>query len=268
MQDINADSLKQTLKRFHVHLLVKQAEKCVGFSRAKIGLVDRYISRSYFRQNKVRKLQLGCGGHVLKDGWLNSDYYPVSPKCMHLNAAECFPFRNDEFDFIFSEHMIEHLPYASGVQMIRECFRILKNRGVIRLSTPDLSFLIRLHQGARSKTEHDYIVWATKTWINDAPYFDSVFVINNFVRDWGHTFIYDENTLRFALQKAGFTQIKRCELNRSEHDELQNLENENRLPGGLLKLETMTLEGTKLTSSSKCPQMTQSGHGSDFVDAA
>jgi hypothetical protein len=69
------------------------------------------------------------------------------------------------------------------------------------------------------------------------------------VRDWGHQFIYDEKTLRLSLERAGFTNIVRCDLNHSEIDSFKNLENESRLPAGFLKLETLTLEGTKLVNS-------------------
>jgi len=87
---------------------------------------------------------------------------------------------------------------------------------------------------------------ATKTYTKGAPYSDAAFVINNFVRDWGHQFIYDENTLRSSLERAGFTKITKYELNQSDHDALRNLENEKRMPDGFLKLETLALEATKL----------------------
>jgi hypothetical protein len=65
------------------------------------------------------------------------------------------------------------------------------------------------------------------------------------VRDWGHTFIYDEKILRFSLEKAGFKEITKFELNESEDEILRNLENERRLPEGFLSLESFTLEGIK-----------------------
>ena len=72
-----------------------------------------------------------------------------------------------------------------------------------------------------------------------------MFVINNFVRDWGHLFIYDEKILRFSLEQAGFSNVIRCELNTSADEGLRDLEFEPRLPPGFLRLETMTLEATR-----------------------
>ena len=95
----------------------------------------------------------------------------------------------------------------------------------------------------------EYIKWATDSCIKSAPYYDDTFAINNFVRDWGHLFIYDEKTLRSSLEKAGFTKIFRCDLNESKDETLRNLEHEERMPKGFLKLESVTLEGTKVLDS-------------------
>jgi hypothetical protein len=59
-------------------------------------------------------------------------------------------------------------------------------------------------------------------------------------------FIYDEKTLRSSLEKAGFADIVRCDLNESKDESLRKLENENRMPEGFVKLESFTLEGTKV----------------------
>jgi predicted SAM-dependent methyltransferase len=166
---------------------------------------------------------------------------------LELDATQNFPFKDGIFSCVFSEHMIEHVPYAGGAAMLKECQRVLAPGGTIRISTPDLRFLIDLYLAGdrRSALQNDYIKWATDTFVRNAPGYDPVFVINNFVRDWGHLFIYDEKILRFSLEQAGFTNVTRQELNASPLEALRNLEFEPRLPSGFLRLETMTLEATK-----------------------
>jgi predicted SAM-dependent methyltransferase len=210
--------------------------------------IDRAIIQSYFAERNIRKLHIGCGESIL-DGWLNSDLFQHSSSILHLDATDVFPFANDTFDYIYSEHMIEHISYSHGLAMLRECNRVLKNNGTIRISTPNLQFLIDLYRNNKSELQMEYIKWATDTYIETAPYYDDTFVINNFVRCWRHAFIYDEKTLRSSLEKAGFAKIIRCDLNESEHETLRNLENEERLPKGFLKLESVTLEGTKIFNS-------------------
>jgi len=206
--------------------------------------VDRQLVTAYLRAYDEAKLHIGCGCNLL-DGWLNCDLYPRSSRVLHLDATRPFPFDDDWFRYVFSEHMIEHIPYSHGSFMLTECRRILQPGGRIRISTPDLSFLIDLHAQRKSPLQRDYIEWATRMFIRDAPRPDDAFVINNFVRDWGHAFIYDEKTLRRSMEAAGFRELARCELGASEDAALRDLENEDRMPAGFLRLETMTLEGRK-----------------------
>ncbi len=132
--------------------------------------------------------------------------------------------------------------------MLRECYRVLRKNGKIRISTPNLRFLIDLYTDKKSELKRKYIKWHTDTYIEYAPYEDSTFVINNFVRAWGHKFIYNEKILRSSLKNVGFTKIIRCDLNESTDKSLCNLENDMRMPNGFLKLETFTMEGTKTNS--------------------
>src|ERR1017187_1498012 len=82
------------------------------------------IVANYFAQHDVLKLQIGCGFNLLS-GWLNSDRHPISPEVVFLDATEVFPFGDRCFHYVFTEHMIEHIPYAQGVSMLAECHRVL-----------------------------------------------------------------------------------------------------------------------------------------------
>jgi predicted SAM-dependent methyltransferase len=245
-------AIKKALQKFHLHALVR-AILDIGLLLKyqivrKFGLVDRQIVVNYLKQNEIRKLHIGSGENNLS-GWLNSDRGPELKNVLNLDATEPFPLDPNEFDYVFSEHMIEHISYSEGLLMLNECFRVLRKNGTIRISTPNLPFLIDLYKEDKSNLQLEYIKWSTDNFITDVDCYEDTFVINNFVRDWGHQFIYDEKTLRMSLEKAGFTNITRYDLNQSEHDSLKNLENEDRLPAGFLRLETISLEGTKLVDS-------------------
>jgi predicted SAM-dependent methyltransferase len=236
---------KQILVKAHLFEFVQKVHWDLSRLKRKIYGVDRSIIENYISTHEVRKLHIGCGENIV-DGWLNSDYYVGSARILHLDAAGCFPFDNHMFDYIFSEHMIEHISYSNGFAMLSECHRVLRKNGQIRVSTPDLRFLLDLYQDKKSELQYEYIKWATDNFIGGTPYYDDTFVINNFVRDWEHLFIYDEKTLRLSMERAGFSNIVRCELNKSKDDALRSLENEKRMPRGFLDLESFTLEGTKL----------------------
>jgi hypothetical protein len=91
----------------------------------------------------------------------------------------------------------------------------------------------------------EFIKHSTDTHIKYAPYYEDTFVINNYVRNWGHTFIYDEKVLRYALEKVGFVKIAKFNVCESHDKELQNLENVSRKPAGLIGLESLVIEGVK-----------------------
>jgi predicted SAM-dependent methyltransferase len=206
------------------------------------------ILAEYFAGPGPHRLELGAGPNG-KPGWLATDLQEhKNDKGTHtiaLDAAKPFTLPDGCFDFIYCEHMIEHIPFAGGQQMLKECRRILKPGGIIRIVTPSLGFLLRILSADRSRLEQNYLEWSLKTFVPDAPAVTNAFFLNNFVRAWGHVFIYDHETLRLAMIAAGFNNIKECPMGRSEHQVLSNLENESRLPPGFLDLESMIFEGTK-----------------------
>lgn len=200
-------------------------------------------AQEYLRQDGPKKLHLGCGQNAI-EGWLNTDYYPRRAGIMHLDATKAFPLPAESFDYIFSEHMIEHINYHDGMSMLKESWRVLKPGGKIRISTPDLKFLIELYSEPKTQLQNDYIAWATENFTKTAEKLDTI-VINNFVRDWGHQFIYDPKTLTRSLEKAGFVEIESFGINQSNDRSLTDLENASRMPPGFLQLESFTLEATK-----------------------
>jgi predicted SAM-dependent methyltransferase len=208
--------------------------------------LDRRIIGNYLAHEGAKKLQLGCGKNPLS-GWLNSDFFPKPKDVIHIDATQRFPFEDGTFDYVFSEHMIEHIPYGMGHAMLTESWRVLKVGGKIRVSTPDLAFLIALYQDDKSALQEEYIRFSSEYC--KAAFCADTFVINNFVRDWGHAFIYDEKVLRFTMETAGFRELTRFTLNASNDAALQDLENEGRYPEGFLRLETLTLEGTKVSTA-------------------
>jgi predicted SAM-dependent methyltransferase len=205
--------------------------------------IDRNIIQKYLAQHEMKKLHLGCGFHLM-EGWLNSDYFPKESNIVHIDATGVYPFQDGTFDYAYSEHMIEHVPYPAGHSMLKESWRVLKDGGKIRISTPDLAFLIALYESERSELQEEYIRLSSKDFALPCD----TFVINNFVRAWMHQFIYDEKVLRFSMEQAGFVDVTRVALNESEDPVLRNLENEHRSPPGFIRLESLILEGTKRTS--------------------
>lgn len=100
---------------------------------------------AYLNNNPIAKLQIGCGPNLLP-GWLNTDISLEDCKqgAVYMNVGEPFPLPDESIDYVYSEHLFEHLTYAQAVNMLRECHRVMKPNGVMRISTPNLVFFIGL----------------------------------------------------------------------------------------------------------------------------
>jgi predicted SAM-dependent methyltransferase len=175
--------------------------------KALVGVLRRRGTiRRYLAEHDVRKLQLGAGEHPLP-GWLNTDLHDYGRSdLVYLDVTKRFPLPDASFDLVFSEHMLEHLTFADGQRCLRECVRVLRPDGRIRIATPSLERLADLYDGG--ELAERYIRWAVGNLDpeTDAPL--PGVVLNNFFRSWGHRFIYDRETLRHALATAGFVDIE------------------------------------------------------------
>ena len=111
-------------------------------------------------KEKVRLLDVGCG-----DGTQTKKYYEIILKKgkvafvvgIDINAhylshngiidfivgdARYLPFKDESFDLIISTEVIEH--FIEGELFLNECYRILKESGVLILTTPNRSRITAL----------------------------------------------------------------------------------------------------------------------------
>ena len=214
---------------------------------------ERDAAYASYQASSPQRLHLGAELFVLPD-WFNTDLDPRSQGIYYVDATEPLPFPNASFDFIFFEHMIEHIPFADGLKLLGECRRILRGGGVVRVATPDLSNILALLSASRSETEA-YLSWAVETFdtVPKSPFPKAPGVINNFFRSWGHQFIYDAETLRTAMEQAGLIGIKQCKVGESAHPPLRSLERHGeRWSPWVNEYETMILEGTAALPREEC----------------
>jgi predicted SAM-dependent methyltransferase len=201
---------------------------------------------TYLRTHSVRKLQLGTGSNVL-EGWLNSDIHRFegANRIVYLDARQRFPLPDESFDLVFCEHMLEHIDYADGLRCLRECRRVLRPGGRIRVATPSLRRLADLYRADPTEEQKRYVQWAVDTFVDDADAPLPGFVLNNFLRSWGHRFVYDEDTLRHALERAGFAHVEQRRVGESGDPQLVGLERHLDETAEFNEYETIVFEGRR-----------------------
>jgi predicted SAM-dependent methyltransferase len=204
----------------------------------------RKLVADYLARNDPAKLNIGCGSSVLS-GWLNTEFEElVAPGVLYLDATRSFPFPDATFNLIFSEHMIEHVPLAGAVNMLRECHRVLKAGGQIRIATPRLEFLLELLTHP-TEAHRAYADLHYEDFVDEPEVRTPARIVNDYYRMWGHHFVYDEATLRLLLERAGFANLRVEAVGESSNPHFRGIENEGRMPEGMLALTTLVLEGQK-----------------------
>jgi predicted SAM-dependent methyltransferase len=158
------------------------------------------------------KINIG-NGPFKHQGWLNLDC-SISLK---QDVAACdlrrkWPLRSGSAKYIFSEHVFEHFAYPDEIgHVLKECYRILKPGGVLRVIVPDAERYLR----AYADDDEGFV----REVGGDVA--SKLSVVNVMMRENGfHKYAYDYGELESVLRNAGFRKVTRSELKASSHDEL------------------------------------------------
>jgi len=90
----------------------------------------------------MRMINLGCGAHSI-DGWMNVDSRKTGDNVIVHDLHQGVPFEDNSIDVVYHSHVLEHFARSDATFFLRECYRVLKPGGVIRIVVPDLEELCR-----------------------------------------------------------------------------------------------------------------------------
>ncbi len=142
-----------------------------------------------------------------------------------LDIADPLPFGTGCVDWVYAEHLIEHVPLPVAIGWLTEVRRILTPGGLLRLSTPDLR-----------RYAEDYV--------NDSGFFAKhrrrlgvmgvgppmpqrkAFMVNQLFYLYGHRWIYDADELRHVLSVAGFepSAVRECAFRQGARPDVADLD--------------------------------------------
>jgi SAM-dependent methyltransferase len=89
-------------------------------------------------------LNLGCGDHYRSD-WINMDVAPVSADVLRCDLRRPLPLADASCEVVYHCAVLEHLRRSEALPFMRECWRVLRPGGVIRVGTPDFEAMCRLY---------------------------------------------------------------------------------------------------------------------------
>jgi predicted SAM-dependent methyltransferase len=103
-----------------------------------------------------KMLNIGCGHRYHKE-WVNIDVDPAGPEVIKADITRGLPFGENSFDVVYHSNVLEHLPAHMGINLVRECLRVLKPGGTLRINVPDLE-----------KMTHEYLTQLAKARSGDS----------------------------------------------------------------------------------------------------
>ncbi len=107
----------------------------------------------------MKALNLGCGERVHPE-WTNVDVVASCPGVRACDLSRGIPFPDGEFDVVYHSHLLEHFSRTEGQAFLRDCFRVTRPGGVIRVVVPDLERITRLYLESLERAVCGDVQWA------------------------------------------------------------------------------------------------------------
>lgn len=146
------------------------------------------------------------------------------------NLSKGIPFADRTFDVVYHCHVLEHIDRDAAVLFVKECHRVLKTGGIVRIVVPDfekaareyIAIVDRLPAHAamndhttavgnmidqmvvrrpRYRSQHKLIV----------RFFEDILIGNTARAGVVHRWMYDRFSLQQLLRDAGFSSVQLCD---------------------------------------------------------
>jgi predicted SAM-dependent methyltransferase len=110
-------------------------------------------------------LNLGCGHRYHKE-WKNVDFHSTGKGVIAHNLLKDIPFKDDTFDIVYHSNVIEHFSKEDAPKFVKECYRVLKPNGIIRIAFPDLEQIVFHYMRLLNELKKDNLQYeADYDWI-------------------------------------------------------------------------------------------------------
>ena len=211
--------------------------------------------KNKFTQNNLEKLHLGCGLNT-PSGWLNVDgsWNALFAKFRFLrkflsklgiidqskvninwdhkifihDVRKPLPFKDNSFKYIYASHLLEHLYFEEAMNLLKECLRVLKPGGILRVMVPNLQEIIGRYMENKKNSNRlaadifvEELGFRNKQSIKGSFLYRFYFCFKDFHT---HKWMYDADSLIYHLEDIGFVDIKQMEIYQSRIEDIKEIE--------------------------------------------
>lgn len=188
----------------------------------------------------MKKLNLGSGPNSAK-GWINYDWgllpflakYRLTsiftslsllpkiyncqwPKIELIDLRKELPDEDGSVNYIYCSHLLEHFEKYQSLKLLRECRRILKRGGMMRIVLPDLEKVIDEYRDADS-FNREFYGYDKDKYVGILGKLQLLFLR-------GHEWMYDKKSFRNLLKEAGFKNIKLRSIKKGKFPNINKLD--------------------------------------------
>jgi len=156
------------------------------------------------------------------------DIQPLPGVDRILDVSRSLPFK--EVEAIYAEHFLEHLRLDAAVAFLVRAHRALASRCWIRLSTPNLDWVVRM--------QYERTAWGEDKALQ------SLF-LNRAFHGWGHQFLWNREALEFVLRAVGFEALRFCQYGESQLEIFRGIERHEMYPDAPEEPHVLIVEGCK-----------------------
>jgi predicted SAM-dependent methyltransferase len=177
----------------------------------------RFLNTLLLKRTKIIKpaarfLNVGCGSNgVPSDDWLNVDGWSSTSVDFTCDLRRPLHLGSQRFEGVFTEHFLEHLSLDQAKAFLRECYRVLKPEGIIRISVPDGELYLRNY-------------FENREWMlarRNRQFNTPMQVVNEVFRQkLEHQYCYDFETIQILIEEMGFIDVQRVRGNDGRCKEL------------------------------------------------
>ncbi len=179
----------------------------------------KYAVEPFVRLKNCRKkrrfLEIGPS-EVRKSGFEGVNIVKTPSADYIADVAGGLPFKDAEFDFIYSSHFLEHIEWFKVDFVVSEMFRCLKKDGRVEIHVPDGLKIAKAFADAEKLSSNEY---KNDSWCKFNPDKDPCVWANGRIFAYGdgkvmkghrntHLSLFSERYLFKILEKAGFSDIK------------------------------------------------------------